>query len=95
MSNFKNFFNDESLNLEEITDNVRDEALRLVEQAKVANWYNRMRDDKMSSEDMSESFKKAVIALQSKSYKGYSSKFDHLNQLMVLGSYDNQTIREN
>ena len=76
------------------------EAVRLVEEAKVNNLrYRTARmlgfESGLEQEDVNDSFKKALIALQSKDRRGFENNFDQINQLLQLGKVDGYFIREN
>ena len=63
------------------------EAVRLVQQAKVNNLrYRAARmlgfESGLESEDVNDSIKKALIALQTKDRRGFESNFDQISQLL-------------
>jgi len=71
-----NLFQKENFKIETAMDGVRDVDLKLVDQAKINNLYARTArannfTSNLEDDDISISFKKALIALQSKNRSGY------------------------
>ena len=76
------------------------EAVRIVEQAKVNNLrhcVSRMLgfESGLEQEDVNDSLKKALIALQTKDRRGFESNFDQVSQLLQIGKIDGRFIRDN
>lgn len=63
---------------------MRNEAIRVVEQAKLNGLYQRTAtkagfESSLSHEDVNDSYKKALIALQTKEQRRYTTSFDHIS----------------
>lgn len=76
------------------------EAVRIVEQAKVNNLRHRVSrmlgfESGLEQEDVNDSLKKALIALQTKDRRGFESNFDQVSQLLQIGKIDGRFIRDN
>lgn len=76
------------------------EAVRLVDQAKINNLRHRASkmlgfESGLEREDVDDSFKKALIALQTKDRRGFESNYDQISQLLQLGKIDGNFIRDN
>ena len=98
--NIKSIFEDESKVADTMRAQGRSDAQRLVNQAKLNNVYKNFSrrtaglDCKLEDEEISESFKKALIALQTKGENSYNKRFDHITQLHQVGDVDSALIRE-
>ena len=76
------------------------EAVRIVDQAKVNNLRHRAArmlgfESGLEQEDINDSLKKALIALQTKDRRGFESNFDQISQLLQIGKIDGRFIRDN
>ena len=77
------------------------ESLRLTGQHKLNNLIVRMargNEDincELGNEDISESFQKALVALQNREQKSYGSHTDHLNEMMQIGMVSGHIVKEN
>lgn len=76
--------------------------MRLVEQTKLLSMYAREArrgnfECSVTDEDISDSFKKALIALQSKERRSYglAKNFDHISQVLQIGKVSNAIVQEN
>ena len=95
-----NLFQKENFKIETAMDGVRDVDLKLVDQAKINNLYARTArannfTSNLEDDDISISFKKALIALQSKNRSGYQSRNDHISQLIQVGQVPQQIVKSN
>lgn len=82
-----------------VAASIRNHAIRLVEQSKMNSLYARVArtagfESTLSEEELNDSYKKALVALQTKDQRSYASSFDHISQLLQLGpsSRDNQPL---
>lgn len=81
-------------------ENTRQEARRLVKQARCNNLYFAEQDagkfeNRLSIEEINQSYKKALIALQSKEIESYGNRFDHLDQLLSISNIPNKVALDN